>query len=83
LIHFGEISRETREAWTALGHKQGWLDETDDLRLWIDLETAAALYFRLRNTEDLLEYFPRGKSASLQRLELIIDNSVEQEKMGR
>ena len=78
LVHFGAISQETRTAWEALCHHKGWLDICDDFPLWITTEQAALLWFRLRTAEDKPEDFPKGKWASLQLFETLIDESVKE-----
>lgn len=78
MIHLLALSSATIYAWTRVGHEQGWLDEANELRTWIDVEFAAILFFRLRRTEDKADYFPRGKAKSLQQLETLIDKALEE-----
>lgn len=47
---------------------------------WVSLEIAAGFLFRFREVEDKGEYFPKGKSATLQALEQLITEAAK--KMG-
>ncbi len=78
LIYFGSISKETRKAWERVAQEREWIDPVGELRLWMTIEQAAFLWFQLRTVEDSQEAFPRGKSASLQALEELIDQGVKE-----
>ena len=43
-----------------------------DLYGWITAEDAAMLFLRLREVEDRPEWFPKGKSATVQRIEQML-----------
>lgn len=46
---------------------------------WIPLENAAGIFFRLREAADDEKYFPKGKWATLQRLEELITEAAKKD----
>jgi hypothetical protein len=81
LVYIGAISRETRSAWAKVWrhNSDGWdLDDGD--RTWITIEQAAVMFFYLRKIDDWPEVFPKGKWASIQLLETLIDEAIQGEK---
>lgn len=77
LVDISDLSRETRIAWAKLSFDMDWEDLDEGDKTWLTIEHAASLFFRLRATEDRPEYFPKGKWASIQRLESIIDSNMQ------
>lgn len=73
-IHFDALSGDTRLA------LREWLRsiDRDDLadRAWWDFNEFCGMWFRLRAQEDDPELFPRGKFATLQRMEGLIAEAI-------
>jgi hypothetical protein len=65
VLRFDTLSEETREAW---GIKEPYV---------MRFEEAAAMFFRLRQLRDTPQNFPKGKWASIQAFEAIIDRRAE------
>ena len=63
-VEVGKLSHQTKRAWG--------ID-----REFMEPEQAAWLWFRLRKHDDTDEMFPRGKWASIQYLEALIDEQAE------
>lgn len=82
MIHLlSQFSSETLRQWTMLGIKEGWLDETDKIRTWVELEFVTTLYFRLRRTDfaSNAACFPHGKDLVLGLLEDLIEKALNDE----
>jgi hypothetical protein len=65
ILRLDGLSEETRAAWG--------ITEPCTMRF----EVAAALFFELRALPDIPESFPKGKWASIQTLEAIIDRRAQ------
>lgn len=76
MVFIGDISYETRRAWANLAFVNNWEDLDEGDKTWLTLELASSLFFRLRAYPDTPEAFPKGKWASIQLLETLIDNAV-------
>jgi len=72
-VHIGQLSYETQKAITDALFESGW----DVGKSWIDFPTCCAIWFLLRKSADSEELFPKGKWATLQRLEQLIDEAVK------
>lgn len=78
MIYLDKFSPPTREALSRY-----FADHSDFSGSIISSETAAWLYFLLRNEVDTEELFPKGKWATLQVLEAMLDQAAkEQIKAG-
>jgi len=67
-----ELSAETRYAITEALDESGW----DVGKSWIDLPTFAAIFFLLKHSPDSAELFPKGKWATLQRMEQLVEKAI-------
>jgi hypothetical protein len=67
-----QLSAETQHAISEALEESGW----DVGKSWIDLPTCAAIFFLLKYSPDDPELFPKGKWATLQRLEVLIENAI-------
>jgi hypothetical protein len=65
ILRLDSLSLETREAW---GIKEPYVMRFDE---------AAALFFKLRAMPDTPQSFPKGKWASIQALEGVIDRRAQ------
>ncbi len=75
LVDLTSLSPMTLDAWVSVYDSLG-LDEGspfDTLPRYLRPQLAALLFFALRRTPDSEETFPRGKWASIQALEGLID----------
>ena len=68
-----ELSRDTQRAISEALEESGW----DVGKSWIDLSTCAAIFFLLKYSPDDPELFPKGKWATLQRLEELIEKAIK------
>jgi hypothetical protein len=68
-----ELSSETQHAISDALFESGWDVGTS----WIDLPTCAAIYFLLKYSPDDPELFPKGKWATLQRMEELIHKAIK------
>lgn len=76
MVFIGDISYQTRKAWAALAFAMNWEDLDEGDKTWLTLDHAASLFFRLRHQLDTADVFPKGKWASIQLLETLIDKAV-------
>jgi hypothetical protein len=68
-----ELSTDTQRAISEALDESGW----DVGKSWIDLPTCAAIFFLLKYSPDDPELFPKGKWATLQRLEELIEKAIK------
>lgn len=80
IVSIGDISYATRKAWAQLSYEREWDDLDEGGKTWLTLEHACKLFFLLRAHPDSPEVFPKGKWASLQVLETIIDQALGRDK---
>jgi len=71
-FHFAGLSQEAQDGIKACYEAHGW----EDLYGWITADDAAMMFFRLREVEDRPEWFPKGKSATIQRIEQMLIDAV-------
>ena len=71
-VHIGGLTYETRKA---LEEGVGWETYEAD-RTWLDFDQACAFWFRLKYAPDTPELFPKGKWATLQRMEELIEAAL-------
>lgn len=77
-LSMSDLSYDTRKAIVALYRKNNWNDiETDSL---VAPEWAALMVFRLRATPDDAETFPKGKWATIQRIEELVTELAKAER---
>lgn len=69
MIHIGELSREAYAAIEDYSAEKDW----HDVRKWMDPATLLLLIERLKRTEDSPKLFPKGKSATIQQLQMMFD----------
>jgi hypothetical protein len=75
MVYFGALSELTRRALRAYSDQHGfdeWLEE----RHWIDARWAAWLIALLKAEADDPELFPKGKWATIQRMEELLNESI-------
>ncbi len=72
-VYINALSPETRYALDNALEESGW----DVGKSWIDLPTCAAIFFLLKAAKDDPELFPKGKWATLQRLEELIMQAIK------
>jgi hypothetical protein len=72
-VYINGLSSEAREAIDEALFDSGW----DVGKSWIDLPTCAAIFFLLKYAKDDPALFPKGKWATLQRLEELIEQAVK------
>jgi len=68
-----ELSYETQRAITEALDESGW----DVGKSWIDFPTCCAIYFLLKHSQDDPDLFPKGKWATLQRMEQLIEKAIK------
>lgn len=73
-IYFGALSADTQRAIAEWLASHGDFDSAD--RKWWDFAKFCGLWFRLRAMPDSADLFPRGKWATLQRMQDVIDNAL-------
>lgn len=73
-----KLSHETQRAISDALFESGWDVGTS----WIDLPTCAAIYFLLKRSPDNPDLFPKGKWATLQRMEQLIDEAIRSTTSG-
>ncbi len=76
LIHWGVLSHEARKGIADLYARHDWEDLDGGDKNWLLTEEAAMMFFRLRATDDTPETFPKGKWATIQTLESLIDGAM-------
>jgi hypothetical protein len=74
LLHFGALSREARKGIEVLYARREWEDIED--RTWLTREACALMFFHLRAAPDDPDVFPKGKWATIQALESLLDRAV-------
>ncbi len=67
------LSDAARTAISNALDEDGW----DLPRSWVDFDTCCGIYFRLRYAKDDPVLFPKGKWATLQRLEELIEQATK------
>jgi hypothetical protein len=67
-----ELSVETFRAITDALFESGF----DVGKSWIDFDTCCGIFFRLKFSDDTAELFPKGKWATLQFLEQLIEQAI-------
>ena len=72
-VNINALSSETRKAITNALFESGF----DVGESWIDFDICCGIWFRLRYAEDSPELFPKGKWATLQRFEQLIDEAIK------
>jgi hypothetical protein len=80
MVYFKKIFPSTRAAWGLAAVESGlyFSDEFSD-KSWLETGQAALLYFELGALEDRPEWFPDGKSASLEYFRTLIEQAVREE----
>jgi hypothetical protein len=77
MVHLGGLSYETRRAIESYSSAHGY-DEMIGDRLWLSLHNFAWLVAMLSAETDTPELFPKGKWATLQRLQVLMhEGAVE------
>ena len=74
-IHMRSLSPDTYAALENLCSDRKWAD----INKWMEPETVAWLVWRLRFVEDSEQHFPRGKWATIQRIEIMLNDLASQE----
>lgn len=74
-VHVGSLSKQTREAICEYLRAQD--NALADHFVWIGFEDACAVWFRLKYAADDPALFPRGKWATLQALEELIQRAMQ------
>jgi len=77
LSYFGALSREARTAIAKLYEDRNWEDLDGGDKLYIQDSSLALMIFRLKVRLDDPALFPRGKWATLQRLEEILITGLQ------
>lgn len=72
-VHINALSSETRKAITDALFESGF----DVGESWIDFDTCCGIWFRLTYAEDSPELFPKGKWATLQRFQQLIEQAMQ------
>lgn len=72
-VYIGALSYETRKAFE---EAFGW-ENYDADRTWFDFDQCCAFWFRLKYAADDPELFPKGKWATLQRFEELIEQAMK------
>jgi hypothetical protein len=74
-VHFGALSREARAGIRLFVERRGGnVDRVE--YAWLEFDEVCAMWFLLRRAEDDPEIFPKGKSATLQAIEGIIERAI-------
>jgi hypothetical protein len=71
-VNINELSTEARTAITDALFDDGW----DVGKSWIDFDMCCGIWFRLKYAKDDPDLFPKGKWATLQRFEQLIEQAV-------
>jgi len=71
-VNINELSHEARRAISDALDEDGW----DAPQSWIDFDLCCGIWFRLRAAKDSEELFPKGKWATIQRLQELIEKAV-------
>lgn len=79
-IYLGALSAPTRRALARWLCSVGREDLAE--KSWWEFNDFCALYFRLRACEDTADLFPRGKWATLQRMQDLIEAAIRGEIFG-
>ena len=74
-IHMRILSPDAYRALEGLISDRQWSDLYD----WMEPEIVAWLVWRLKFVEDSEVYFPRGKWATIQRIEQLLDDYAKEE----
>ena len=72
-VYIGALSHETRKAFE---DAFGWEHYEAD-RTWLNFDECCAMWFRLKFAPDDPEVFPKGKWATLQRFEELIEQATK------
>jgi hypothetical protein len=72
-VYINGLSQETREAISNALDEDGW----DAPRSWVDFDLCCGIWFRLKYAADDPKLFPKGKWATLQRLEQLIEQATK------
>lgn len=75
-VNINGLSDAARTAITNALQDDGW----DVGKSWIDFDTCCSIWFRLKYAEDSPELFPKGKWATLQHFESLIELAVKSEE---
>jgi hypothetical protein len=78
MVEYGQMLKETREAWTRLCERLDFID-ISKYDMWMPTEVAAILWFWLREVADSPADFPHGKWASLQVFQDLIAAAAKSE----
>ena len=77
-VYLGTLSRETRRAIDNYLVGKDRLEMAE--RSWVQFENVCALWFELKHEPDTEELFPKGKWATLQKLESLIDDAIKADR---
>ena len=77
-VAINQLSHETRRAITDALFEDGW----DVGNSWIDFDTCCGILQRLKHATDTETLFPKGKWATIQRLEQLIDAAIKPASEG-
>jgi len=72
-VNINALSRETRAAITDALFDSGW----DVGKSWIDFDLCCGIWFRLKHAADDPTLFPKGKWATICRLEELIEKAIQ------
>lgn len=71
-----QLSQQTRDALSAALSDSGF----DVGESWVDFDTFCGIFHRLKAATDDPELFPKGKWATLQRMEQLIEQAITTSK---
>ena len=77
-VYLGALTRETRRAIDNYLVSKDRLELAD--RPWVQFESVCAMWFELKHEPDTEELFPKGKWATLQRLESLIEEAMKADR---
>lgn len=74
-VHLGSLSREARAGIRLfVERRRGNVDRVE--LPWLGFDEVCGLWFLLRRVEDDPEIFPKGKFATLQAIEILIERAI-------
>jgi hypothetical protein len=78
-ISLFELSMDTREAMQQF-LREVYDDDCYVMQSWQEFDALAGLWYRLKAAEDTPTRFPKGKWATLQRLQELLDDYLQTER---